>query len=419
MKKLLPVIALAVLATYSSAFAQKTEDKNHSFEYIRLPLKPLDKSIVNYQAQVTTSYAEEEAAKKAEYEKKLQEAEEDYKKDLELYDEQVKEANDIYNMEMEAYNEKSTGKKILEKSLLEESKPQLRLPQKPLKKHVVKPDFRKEYNTELLSSTYLKLEGYTRAEGNAVQITVTLHGFDNTEPDIKVNRKNHMSNGQSVTVETYYYSFDYRHPMTIEVEVPGKGMIYSESIADFSKYKTEKTPEYKTRAELRNKHNISDILEKTEVKILEENMKAVNEHLNSLFGYSVKKRQTVVFNVVPKKYTYDEYQKAFELALFGYNNVKSDKSAAKEKIQQAIDIWTGALKESTPSDKKSRVNNDVTVATYLNLTEAYIWLDEYEKAEESILKLTSLDPSRKERKHSESLTEILKEQKERFRASAI
>lgn len=417
MKKTLPIIGLAFLATVVSAFAQKVQDKDHSFEYIRLPLKPLEESIINYKSVVTTSYAEEEALKKAEYEKSLQDAEAQHAQDLVIWEGQVQDAHDLYDQQMEDYKEKSTGTKILEKSLLNEKEPQLKLPPKPLKPYVREPVYRETYDGNLLASTYLKLEGYKQADENAVIISVILHGFESVGPKLQTKKNTYTDNGTTQTVTMYSYLFEYRHPMTIQVEHPVKGVIYSESIEAFNKFKEEKTGDYRTQRELDQKHNTSTMLSKAKEKTLSDNLKAANERINTLFGYSVKKRSTSLFFVEPKKYTYEEYQQALEQIVSGYNALKIDKPAATEKINKAIELWSGALKESTPSDKKSRINNDVTVATYLNLAEAYMWVDNYEKAEECLLKLMSLDVSRKERKFSEELAELIKDQRERYKAS--
>ena len=45
------------------------------------------------------------------------------------------------------------------------------------------------------------------------------------------------------------------------------------------------------------------------------------------------------------------------------------------------------MKESDTNNKKARIDEDVTIAILMNLSEAYIWLNDYTKSQEDLTKL--------------------------------
>ena len=63
----------------------------------------------------------------------------------------------------------------------------------------------------------------------------------------------------------------------------------------------------------------------------------------------------------------------------------------KKAIQPAIDIWNKALEESDLNTKKTRVNDKVTCATYLNIAKANFIMQEYETALDYITKCKEID----------------------------
>ncbi len=71
--------------------------------------------------------------------------------------------------------------------------------------------------------------------------------------------------------------------------------------------------------------------------------------------------------------------------------------------------------ESDVENKKARINEEVTYATYLNLIEAYIFVDYFSKAKSLTAKLTIYDIPRRVRKRMEDLSIFSSAQSERFK----
>ena len=89
-------ILLILFLLPSLIYAQKVEDHRVAFDYVKLPLKPLDKQIKSYQSKVLSW--EDEAAV---------ELQKQYELELETYRENYKIAQEQYKKELEEYNKKN------------------------------------------------------------------------------------------------------------------------------------------------------------------------------------------------------------------------------------------------------------------------------------------------------------------------
>jgi hypothetical protein len=413
-KLLLTALSVALLAT---AHGQKIKDQDLTFKYQRLPSTPLAKTITAYNSAVVLPYEAENAQKKADYDKKLQYADQQYKLDMETYTQQQKEADDQYNKEMEEYNKKSGAQKLIDKKVLDESKPTRRIVPVPYKQIPVMDNIKKEYDKSLLADMYVKLDGYEKGTENAVKITLTIYGFDNSTPEMKTSTMSvYNPQGQSTQKSSYYYEFQYRLPMSVKVEADGK-VLMNQNFEDQTAYQTFKSKSYDRESDLRNANDPKVIVDQTEDKVLKENIAAVMEAVNSRFGKSTIERKTILNNIESKKMDYSDYEQAFEKSIMGYNKIAGNKAEGQTNLKDAIAVWEKAMTESNPDDKKARIDAGVTMATLFNLSEAYIFVDDYEKAEVSITKIMAMDPSKKEKKAAEELLAFMQDQKSRFEAN--
>lgn len=395
----------AAFATTHAVQAQKITDKDISFEFKRLPMEPIGVNFTNFQSQVQLNYLAENAAKQAEYAQKVKEATARYEQDLKEWELKDKEAEAQYQQEMEAYNKKSGAQKLLEKKMLEEGKPTKKHVPQPTMEVLPSPLLKKEFDANLLAASYLKLEGFSNTGENPVKITTIINGFEPSTPTYKTQPTGATVNG-SPTMQSFYET-TYKFPMAVKVEVPGKGVVYNEQIAKFSQPTVAKvTPT--------GSFDQQKYLSELEEQAVVENLKFINEMLNDKYGFVKSNRKSIIYSVETKKVNYDDYAGAFENAIIGYNMLLNNKTEGTVKIQAAIAAWEKALTESNLSDKKARINANITLVTRLNLAEAYLWVDDYANAEMQLLKLNTLDPSRKQRAYAEELSKLVKDQKTRF-----
>ncbi len=414
-KNIFLVLFIFLVAT---GFSQKIDKQKLEFEYNQLPKKPLNKSIKNYSSQLEMAYEADIIAEK-------QKAQDDFEKATTEHPQKVKDAEakhkEIvaeYEADMKAWKEKSTGSKIVERTLLDEKN-------KPVKPGDFRPSMaprlkivyhQKIFNKETLANTYLKLSGYKKSTENAVKITATLQGFENLEQELKSREGNFYNKQTKTTTKTfkYWYEVSHRHPINLKIETPDGEVILDEILEQFNEYTIAKSSSKEGKAPSFNINKFAKILQD---KIVQSNMKSLEEYINSNYGFSKVKRNITVYRVNAKKLNYDDYQKAFESTTAGYNLLVSDNTSAIEKIKSAIAIWEKALTESNPSDKKARVNSDITIITLFNLVEACIWTNNYNKSEEYLNKIVGLNPSKKETKLIDEYREFLKEHKERWEAN--
>ncbi len=124
-------------------------------------------------------------------------------------------------------------------------------------------------------------------------------------------------------------------------------------------------------------------------KILVKNLNTVNSLINDRYGFPKKTRSTEIFTVKKHKgHSYNDQVDAYTKVKSGYDLIVRDRNhaSAKSKIMDGIEIWEKALGESNPGDNKSRINKKVTALLYVNLAEAYMWIDDFDTAENYRLK---------------------------------
>lgn len=403
--------------SFQLIYAQKVEKVNTVFEYNRLPLKPLDQRVKSYQSEVILDYVKAIEEDKQKLEEEYQRELAEYPKLVKAWEQEKLEAEEKYNREMEEYNKKSTATKILEKQILEENtKPYLVVPTKPYPPVKKEHTYQKVFDGNVLAGTYLKMDGYSKGTDNPVKISVTLHGFENSEPELKTSQSSvyNSSTQSTTTVTNYWYEMNYKHPVSLKVEDPFAGILLNEMLAGtevFSNYRSV------TKQGSYPPFTKENVLADLQTKIVDDNMKKMNEYLNSQFGYSKVKDTVILYRVEAKKFNYDDYQQAFEAANMAYSLLASDRKMAVEKLNTSIAAWQKILEEYNPDDKKARIDGDIAIATYLNLASAYIWLDEYMKVEEMLVKITTLKPSKNEQKRAEQIKVFSRDQKARWEAN--
>jgi hypothetical protein len=409
-KYFIPITLLFFAA--GNIIAQKIIDKDISFTYIRLPQEPIGRAYQNYQSYVVPAYAAENAAKKADYEKKKADADAQYQMDLAIWSQKDKAAQDQYNRDMDTYNKKTTAQKLLDQNLLNQGKPVRQQVPMPVKNYPPEPQYKKEYDSNLLSS-YIKLDGFKNAGDNAVVITVTLYGFDGQQPQLITTQKTVSDKNGSHNVNVYHYETQYKHPMSVKVEAPGKGVIMNQSIEAFNNYSVEKTPESDQPAQM----DATSYLKNLEERVVVDNLKFINNMLNEKYGFSKAQRNTILYSAESKKENYDDLKSAYDNALAAYNSLIDDKGASLAKLKTSIDTWLKEASEANMNDKKARIDGEVGAMVELNLAEAFMWMDDYDDAQAHLAKLSSLDPSRHQRHHGEELAEMIKQQKKLFDAN--
>jgi len=394
-----------------SASAQRVADQEVKYEYQRLPLTPLDKAVKSFQVKVLAPYEAENDKAQQDYQVALKNVDSDFVSAQAAHAKAVAEVKAEYERQLAEYNKKSVAGKMLSKGVLNETKPVLTLPYPPQKGQPAPPVLRPVVDKNAVAGN-LRLPGYTRGSQNAAMITVTLYGMEAGEPKRDDSGASFLSGASTPSAPTYVT--EYRYPVGVKVEVPDQGVVLDETIPATTEYKQLRTQ----TASLGGPEQRKIALDPLEAKLRDDNLKLAQQYLESQFGVTAVSRTTVLYTVEPKKMTYDEYPPAREAAMAAYKKLGEEPADARTYFGTALTQWDKALAEAKPTDSKARINGDVAVATYLNAAEAAIWTGEPSRADGYMMKLNTLDLSRRQKKQLAELEILAKDEKKRHTANS-
>ncbi len=387
MKKTYLLIAAILMA--STSFAQRMKKERLTVKYLQPPTIHLEDGM-GFHSDVILDY-------KAEIDAELAAAEEEYQQALAEYPEKeaaAKAAHDElvanYERDLEEWNSKGSLGKIIEKKVLENSKPQpprpYYPPAKPIKREVT---HQKLFNESQLASTYCRVEGLDE-DANGVAIEVHLFGFENDDPvaEKKEFKEFNSKTKQETTVIKSQWVFNYRHSMSLRVVHPNGSIILDEvpnSISDFKKFESG--------LEKRSypSSNANTYIERLQSSSVENNLKTIQWLINDKLGTTEQARDIEVVYVNNKKGDYSDLENAMFDAKEGYGMLMSRPEEAKEKIRNAIQAWEAALDEGDMDDKKARINKKVIPDLYNNLILAAILVEDFDKADDHYSATLRLD----------------------------
>jgi len=408
-------LTLILLGTAFLGFSQRPQDQDIDFNYTQLPATPLDQSIQNYFAKVNLLYTDKINAEKAIAQKEYDQAMAEYPELERQAKERYNQRLERYNKEKEAYDNKSAGKKFIEKNVLEENtKPthpgSYYPPSKPYLREVKS---QKVFNEEMLANSYLKLEGFNQSIESALKITVDLYGFEYTEPQYKSeSKKMYNSKTKSNYYKNYsWYETSYKHPINLKIETPDGQILFNETFSHFSEMKVISTAKTEGSRQNMNRESYIKMLED---KAVTDNLKEINDFINDNYGFRTVQRKTEIFTVKEKKHTYQDYKLAYISASEGYGKLVSEPEVGIKKLNEAIAMWETALEESDVENKKARINEKVTLVTYYNLADAYIHTNQFDKANNVMNQLMLLSDKRNEIATMDAYKAHLADMKERW-----
>ncbi len=396
--KRLNLLLITLVFSISSVFAQKLKSEQISYNYTRIPSANIQ-GIKNYQLAAEAAYEAKNAQLIAEYKQQKKLAIEKYDKEMAVYTTLVKSANESYEKALAEYNKKTLGAKIVEKSMLDNGKPKKEHIPRPYVEQVEEPKLQSSFDYSTVLNTYVKLEGYQNEPSNALKIVVLFYGFDHTLPRTASEEATMVGskNGSTGTYKetTYYTEFSYRHPMAVKVYTPAGKEILNVTPAELNSYKI-----YKGSGSNRPPAAVnSQLLIKTnEEKVLQENLKFINNLLNDKYGYSSVNRNATLYYIKNAEAEYADLTLAFNEASSGLLMLQQDGPSGVSKLKKAAEIWSKALAESDMNNKKARINKEISFGIYFNLLETYFAIGDVQAGQQTLEKLNALSMSNEERR---------------------
>lgn len=389
-------IPLSLFLLFSvSAIAQNIDYSNVRVDYIRLPLKPVSKDVVSYQPLIIADYLQKIEQQKADHQAASAKAETDYQQALKQYWTKRNQDSLLYENSLNVWFRLTPQQQAVT------PRPLMPASTVPIKVISNEPVLEKTFNLDLLASINIKLEGFTKLPEKALIIQLNLSGFEKDEAKSTTQKKQiKRVDGKTIDSTVFIYQFNYRHIIKLKIIQPDGKFIMDEAYGPSLGFTTYSSKFFANQIDLDNYWNTAQASEitTTQDKIVMDNLKSINEMINSNFGY-VSQTRNVVVGYVNEKKLYDDFKDALNNAKNGYAIIakKETNGQGIDYLKKAVTIWETALKESNPSNKKARVDEDVTECLLMDLSEAYVWLNDFTKAQEYLIKLDAFKLSYKEK----------------------
>ena len=101
---------------------------------------------------------------------------------------------------------------------------------------------------------------------------------------------------------------------------------------------------------------------------------------------------THIYTLRAKKKNYDAITLAARSLVGGYGLQMQPEDAEKFEgtLLKAIDIFNAELEEYIPMNKKARISDAAATFLYLNIAEAYLWLQDFGKCRQALVEYENI-----------------------------
>lgn len=240
----------------------------------------------------------------------------------------------------------------------------------------------------------LKLDGYESSNEVAdLEMFVKVEPFYYSNPSMRSRTVEETRDKATIKVTYYWLEVMYNLPvhfrMTNKID---NVAIFDSYVGGSREYSMFRTPEFRTSTEASNYYESqkSGHLQKLIETSFNEAANWISGYVKSNYDFAQVAIKQEVLTARHKKEDYSDLDTAQAIALRAYALIKADRSKGfiefAAAIQPALDIWVKVLQEADVNNKKARVDAKVANAIMHNLSDAYIWLNEFDKANEMINK---------------------------------
>lgn len=269
--------------------------------------------------------------------------------------------------------------------------------------------------------TAIKLEGCTEVtSGTEFSVVVKVVGFNLTNVSLK--QASSVVNG--VSTPNYSYNVSASYIVKYEVYDAANSMVRQETVAATNSPTTKTTRTFLSQYELEaywaTQANKNAFLSQMDNDLHNNAVSATRNQLNSELGFPTKEKKIdlATFDDT-KEFTYGELRQAYTDASMGFNYLSKDKNKAFEYLRKAVAVWEKEVATANPDDKKARINENIQQALWINLAKAHFFLEDWDKANEYIVRLQSADKSGGVRKKLEEVEDFKEEYEARVKANKI
>jgi hypothetical protein len=240
----------------------------------------------------------------------------------------------------------------------------------------------------------LKLDGYESSTGAAdLEMYVKVEPFYYSSPSMRSRTVEETRDKATIRVTYYWLELQYNLPvyfrMTNKID---NAAIFDSYVAGSREYATFRTPEFRTSGEASNYYESqkSGHLQKMIENSFNDAASWISDYVRNNHDFAQVAVKQEVLTARAKKEDYSDLDTAQAIALRAYALIKPDRNSGfadfAAAIQPALDTWVKVLQEADVNNKRARVDAKVANAIMHNLSDAYIWLNEFDKANEMITK---------------------------------
>lgn len=396
-------ILLGIFLVSLGAFAQSIKDQKLTYSYIQLPSSPFESGTESFTVITDQQFLEANKDSLELYEIKLEVAKELRAEQMKIW------AVEKDNLDKAYYEQMSNYEKQLAAGT-----PDLIVPVTPsVNSCPCVPDPKKPMLTnEFESTSYtnkILIPLFERGDDGA-EILVEFIGFSKGLVTEIVKEKEGKI--------TYTYQYQYKYPVKLTVKdqdgsvTLAKNLTSTEFVSGLTSAFNSKYDYLAWKVDNEDAFWIS-----LESRAYNNTILTTNGLLSEKYGFPTKSKSTEIYTAKDKKFDYSDLLEGYQHAKNGYLELANDrdKDAAVTHLIKATEQWESTLKESNTSDKKARINKKVTAAIYVNLAEAYLWMDDFSTAELYANKAKNLSVGKFTR-HAKQLIPFIQAQKVRFDA---
>ncbi len=382
---------------------QTVKDYKVPFSYIQLPIEPLNKDITSYDVVFEDDFQQANQDTLAAYNTRLEAAKKEQASLLEIWNKDRLRIDRLYLSEMAVWEKAVNSGNAMVQPVKQP------YPDYPLLKPVALAVLTNEVESDYCSSK-INLSGYEKGPAGVV-ITLTHHGFQSAKIVKKISG--------SASLKRYKYTAHFKMPVQVKIVAPIQGLIYEKNYYFNESTELIKSEKSQYDFQLWWMDNEEKYWKSLQNKLLNNILSNLNSHVNTNYGFPQKSSESEIYVIKKyKDYDYASMVDAMSLAKKGYLDLinEVDKKSAKESLLKAIEIWEKDLEESNLNENKTRINKKSTALLYANLAEAYMWFEDFDKADLYINKAITLGVL-KYKNHCKRLQDRMGNLKKRYSAN--
>lgn len=283
----------------------------------------------------------------------------------------------------------------------------LRAPYSPLKKDIK--TYRKNIEvigfslTDMLSDPKKQLEpalnlnGYELVQsGGDLEVYARLEAFTAENTHVSSEERSETKSDKTVVkYKVYIGSTQMKYPIFLKLyDIKADQIIFQGYVDNSDQPVSEQTSEFRSYSDASNA--INSVVSDGKRNLLSKNLSKLRSKIENAFTfYPTEDRWWINYVSTSKKVNYDDVVAAKDSTKAALesmtNNTYEISETSKERLSQAIKMWTIILEGSDPQDRKARIDKKVTVAVMENLAFCNFFLRHYTEAANWIAQAKALD----------------------------